>query len=175
MSENGESPILWFRRLEDDVILEIEDDDDGGERLLRVSHSKAENVRDFECILFSNGVSKWERTTLDETEMKSLVDLPCLEDFDETVEMDLGFGKDVEMDSIVIEDDVHVKLLQKNASNRAISCDGTSEAGSETKEAATPGGVREEEEDVRTREFSYDRGRTTGLIVRGLGGISHFC
>lgn len=120
MSECGENPALWLRGLVADLLIDTEESDKGGEKLLRICFVECEERREFMCFLVScNGGMEWHRTTLNETEKKILECLPPLEDFDEIIESSWG-GKEVEMDSVVVEHNEAVELLQKIVSSRNI-------------------------------------------------------
>ena len=161
MSGYGES-MLWFRGREADIIIETEDGDDGEAKLLRICFARCDEGRDFECVLFSSNEEEWQRTTLDWKEMEILEGLPCLENFDETVEVSWREGE-VEMDSIVIKDNTHVKLLQKIVSDRTKSRSKT--MGAEM-EGGTTLALKPRETEVNLNPFlEGSLGRETDTLV----------
>ena len=129
MTENGESCSLWFREKDHDIIIFEGDDVDNR---LRYCHAKSTEKRDFCCTLVSYDNRGWERTTLEEGEMEILVGgTPHPDDWDEIYEV-----KEVEMDSMVFDDDARMEIMKKIYGRRKVSKE---KGENKTKEQATDG------------------------------------
>ena len=118
MAENGKSCVLWFREKDHDIIIFEGDDDDIG---LRYCHAKSAENRDFSCTLVNYDSRGWERTTLEEGEMEILMGgTPHPDDWDEIYEVSWE-GKEVEMDSVVFDDNDRMEIMKKNYGRRRVS------------------------------------------------------
>ena len=136
MTENGESCYLWFRERDHDIIIYEGDDDDDG---LRYCYAKSTEKRDFWCTLVNYDHRGWERTTLEEGEMEILMGgTPHPDDWDEIYEMSWKEReeKEVEMDSMVFDDDARMEIMEKNYDKRKVSKE---KGENKTKEQATDG------------------------------------
>ena len=118
MTGNGESCSLWFREKDHDIIIDEGDDDDDG---LRYYHAKSAETRGFRCTFVNYDNRGWERTTLEEGEMEILMGgTPHPDDWDEIHEWSWN-GEDVEMDSMVFDDDDRMEIMKKIYDRRGVS------------------------------------------------------